>query len=436
MNKKGIIIGSVCGFFLCFVLVFSLLSKPKEIQITLSFKNDIQAIEYGDKVDLLNYIDKVDGVIENPPVVDSKKIGKQKLTYVVIKEEAKKSFDLEVEVIDTQKPTITLKQSKVTLEINDKFDPLSLVQTIQDPVDGNLEYRKDTDVKEGDKSYYTYQTDLKLDKAGKYTVHFKGFDFNNNETNTVVEIEIKEAKKVVVEKPVKPTAPIVPTAPIAPTAPPPTPPAPPKETTQADYTHVLESTVNSMKASQGKNKIVVVTSTNTSTSTGLAQYFEKENGNWVEKMKTTAYLGRNGMGVGVEGGRKSPIGTYHFTKAYGIKPNPGSVLSYTQLNGNHYWCGDKYYNQFIDVSVTDHEGCDISKDERLVDYPGSYDYFAAFNYNPSNTPGKGAAYFLHCGTSYTLGCVSVAKSQMIYLLNRIDSSTAFVIAQIKNIQNY
>ena len=429
MKKKGIIIGSICTVIVCFVILIVLFSKneskdkneSKQENIVLIFKSDIQAIEYGSTVESKDFIENIVGTINEYPSVDTKVIGKQTITYEVTdSNNNQKAFALELEIVDTQKPIITLKQTKVVLEINKTFDPLSIVTSVVDTVDGQLEYKKELDIQEGEKNYYTYQSNIKLDKTGKYVVNYKAIDINNNESTVKVDVEVTEMKQEVVKQP---TIPVTPTA--------------PKEKTQADYTYVLESTVESMKAARNANKIVIVTSTNTTTRTGIAQYFVKENGNWIQKLKTTAYLGQSGMGVGSEGAKKSPIGTYRFTHAYGIKSNPGSLMSYTQLNGNHYWCGDKYYNQFIDESVTNHEDCNkLEKDEHLIDYPGSYDYFAAFNYNSSNTPGKGAAYFLHCGRSYTQGCVAVSTNDMIYLLKNIDISTVFVIAQINNIQNY
>lgn len=73
----------------------------------------------------------------------------------------------------------------------------------------------------------------------------------------------------------------------------------------------------------------------------------------------------------------------------------------------------------------------------MIDYPGSYNYFASFNYNSGNVSGVGSAYFLHCSKgSYTMGCIGIPEAKMVYLLQNIDTSTILIVDQVNNVVNH
>lgn len=78
--------------------------------------------------------------------------------------------------------------------------------------------------------------------------------------------------------------------------------------------------------------------------------YEKVNGKFKKVFTCAGYVGKNGIGKKREGDKKTPTGTYGFTKAFGIKKNPRSKIKYIKLNKYHYWSGDRrYYNQMIDI---------------------------------------------------------------------------------------
>lgn len=441
--KKGII-----GLLLVGMLMGCTTTQKEEI--TLTFK-EMDFIEYGSSFDTKECIDETNGNIDEFPTLDTSHVGKQKLSFEVTKDEEKKTFEYEVEVKDTQNPIIEVKKDKDEIEYNGKYDALDYISSVKDPADGDIEYKAETDVKDDDNMYYTYHSDVDLKKAGDYTIHYTAIDKNMNKTEKEVVITVHEEKKEkqeeVKKEPVKSSE----TASSSPKKTETTKPkqdevttpqqkeevVQPKEPQQSDYSYVLTSTIAKTKSAQSANTIVTVTSTSPSSMKGIVQYFVKSGGQWVEQMKVDCQLGKAGMGQGSEYSKRTPVGTYHFTHAYGINPNPGSKMAYTQINEHHYWCGEKYYNQFIDDSVTDHSGCSINNDEKLIDYPGSYNYFASFNYNPGNVPGVGCAYFLHCAKgNYTMGCIGIPESNMIYLLQNIDTSTVMIIDQVNKVANH
>lgn len=420
--KKSLVLFVIFGLFLsgCY-------PKQKET-IDLTF-NDVEYVEYGSEFDSQSLVKETNGKIEEYPVLDTNMVGKQTLVFNVALEKQEESFEKEIEVKDTNKPIIELHKDKAAIEYKGKYKISDYIKSIKDEVDGDLRFKEFSIVKAEDTNYYTYQDNVKVDKAGDYKVIITAVDANGNKV--IKDIKITVSK----EKEVKPTVAAKPT--IENSKPPVETPKP-SEPNQKDYNYVLTQTIEKTSVSKKVNKIVTFTSTSYSSKRGTAQYFVKENGKWVEKMKTSAIFGSKGMGQGAEGSAKSPIGTYYFEKAYGIKSNPGSRLGYKQINDKHYWCGEQYYNQFIDESVKDHSGCSKEKDEHLIDYKGYYNYIATFRYNSNNTLGKGFGYFMHCkgNAKSTMGCIAIAENQMIYLLKNIDTSTALIIDQVSNIHNH
>lgn len=447
--KKGMIV-------LLSVMLVGCKTAQKEA-ITLTFK-EMDFIEYGSSFDTKECIEETNGNIDEYPILNTSLVGKQKLSFEVVKDEEKKTFEYEVEIKDTQMPTIELNKETDEIEYNGKYDALDYISSVKDPVDGNIEYKAETDVKDDDNMYYTYHSDVDLKKAGDYTIHYTAIDKNMNKTEKEVVITVHEEKKEKQDVKKEESKPKETSAAssqkkteTAKSKQENTTPVQedtassqkkeeviqPKEPQQSDYSYVLTSTIAKTRSAQSANKIVTVTSTSPSSIKGIVQYFVKSGGQWVEQMKVNCQLGKAGMGQGSENSTRTPVGTYRFTHAYGINPNPGSKMAYTQINEYHYWCGDQYYNQFIDNTVTDHSGCSIDNDEHLIEYPGSYNYFASFNYNPGNVPGVGCAYFLHCAKGkYTMGCVGIPESNMIYLLQNIDTSTVMIIDQVNKVENH
>lgn len=202
-------------------------------------------------------------------------------------------------------------------------------------------------------------------------------------------------------------------------------------------TSLNANTISYLKASKSSDNILVVSSTKKSNRNVTISYYQKSSSGWKQTFKVSGIVGKEGIGKGKEGDKRTPIGIYSITKLFGIDSNPGTQLPYHKLTGSEYWCGgSNHYNQWIDESVQEHN-CDRSNDEHLIDYPINYDYAAALNYNPSNTYGKGSAIFVHCKKgSYTGGCVAMPKSNMRTFMRGINSSTRVIIDLDTNIFNY
>ena len=168
-----------------------------------------------------------------------------------------------------------------------------------------------------------------------------------------------------------------------------------------------------LDAATKADQIVLVEYTGGSSAT-LSMH-EKINDIWVERLSTSAWVGRNGIGKTKEGDKKTPVGTYNLTTPFGIKDDPGAKMAYTKVTKYHYWCGassSKYYNQLVDSRVTGRDY--TSSDEHLIDYKGVYNYCMFIDYNAEGVAHKGSCIFLHCKgkNAYTAGCVAIDEGSM------------------------
>ncbi len=199
-----------------------------------------------------------------------------------------------------------------------------------------------------------------------------------------------------------------------------------------------DSLAAELKASETYSKIILVFTDTEDDSVGTLEYYKKEDGIYVQELSVTAYVGRAGIGDASEYSTRTPRGCFTFTKLFGIASDPGTLMEYHQLDNNDYWCGEEYYNQFVDGDVIDHSGCSKYNDEHLINATDAYQYVAAFNYNPDNVEGEGFAFFLHHtdGNPYTEGCVATDFDSMRYLETEIDEDTCIIIDTKENLLDY
>lgn len=154
--------------------------------------------------------------------------------------------------------------------------------------------------------------------------------------------------------------------------------------------------------------------------------YEKIDGKFKRVFTCAGYVGKYGINKKREGDKRTPTGTYGFTKAFGIKSNPGSKIKYTKLNAYLYWSADrKYYNQMIDIRKVKASRAG----EHLIRYRPHYNYALAIGYNNKCIYKKGAAIFLHCTgrNPYTAGCVAVSEKYMKKIMQTVDKNAKICI---------
>ncbi len=148
---------------------------------------------------------------------------------------------------------------------------------------------------------------------------------------------------------------------------------------------------------------------------------------WQRIVKTSGYVGQNGMGKKKAGDKKTPVGTFTIGEAFGILDNPGTSIKYTKLNKYLYWSGvsDETYNSMIDKRIHPR----VSNSEHLLYIDPEYEYALDMGYNRKRTIGKGSALFLHCtgAKKYTGGCVAVPREKMKKILQYCTTGTKICI---------
>jgi L,D-peptidoglycan transpeptidase YkuD (ErfK/YbiS/YcfS/YnhG family) len=192
----------------------------------------------------------------------------------------------------------------------------------------------------------------------------------------------------------------------------------------------------------GTRQLIVVQSNGYGTSMATIQTFTKVNGVWQPKFGTmSARIGTKGFSDNhVENDPTTPTGVYSFgSTMYGVNANPGVKYSYHQLVANDYWNENPStagYNSFV------HGTNPGGSSEALWQTVPQYNYFAVINYNipaVSATPARGSGIFLHVfGSGGTAGCISLAQSDLIRVLDWLDpaASPRIVMAPTQNLSRY
>lgn len=199
-------------------------------------------------------------------------------------------------------------------------------------------------------------------------------------------------------------------------------------TTQGEGAGMEQSAAAELDCANSARQIVLVE--HEGGSRARLSIHENKDGAWKELYSCTAYVGKNGIGKEKEGDGKTPSGTYNLTQPFGIKADPGAKQDYTQVTKDHYWCGTSgsaYYNQMVDMRVTDRMV--TSSDEYLINYGSVYNYCMFIDYNASGAPGRGSCIFLHCTGSAksTAGCIAVPEKVMQRIVQWAGPGTKIVI---------
>ena len=174
------------------------------------------------------------------------------------------------------------------------------------------------------------------------------------------------------------------------------------------------------------SQLISVVSTGGSTAE-LILWQKDSNGTWYEYDSMFARLGENGMKNSsdvYEMDLSTPTGVYTLTEAFGVASDPGSQVPYRVLDGSEYWVDDvnsPYYNT---MQFGEPNGRWTSA-EHLTDYQNAYKYALVIDYNRwPVVPGKSSAIFLHVDVGIpTYGCVAVAQSKMVEILNWVNPSS-------------
>lgn len=201
---------------------------------------------------------------------------------------------------------------------------------------------------------------------------------------------------------------------------------------------VEASAVGNLKAAGDAKQLILVEAS------GLEQvkvsYYVKQSSekgpgmknSWTEVFTVPGVYGKNGGTADKkEGDGKTPLGTYQFTMAFGLKEDPGSVLDYHEIKSGDYWVDDPesiYYNKLVNTGEI--KKAWNSAEDMSAAAP-FYNYGLVLNYNTECVPGKGSAIFMHCTQSAadtgSAGCIRIPEERMKQLVQSVDGKTNIVI---------
>lgn len=152
------------------------------------------------------------------------------------------------------------------------------------------------------------------------------------------------------------------------------------------------------------------------------QLWEKQGPDWLKARQTSGFVGSKGVGKPSAYISRTPAGAYTLGFAFGINGNPGTKLDYRQITNNSYWIGD--VNDPLYNTWQEKESGHPS-DEHLIDYRQQYEFAITLDFD--NGYAGGSAFFLHVSNGIpTGGCVSVPRSEMLYLMRNIEKG-AYII---------
>ena len=210
----------------------------------------------------------------------------------------------------------------------------------------------------------------------------------------------------------------------------------------ADIQRVTESPewVANLSAAQDAEQLFVVAGIGMDKTTAyISMHYKDENGTWKQLLSSPGFVGKNGLCADEdhkEGCAQTPVGVYHFNKAFGIAADPGCAIPYIRVDENTYWSGDpdRQYNQMVDIRDVPDLVMDDS--EHIVDYEYQYQYCLNISFNEDGTPGRGSAIFLHClgpMKPWTGGCVAVPENIMKLIMMNVREDCVVVIDTAENL---
>ncbi len=178
MDKKGKLMVTFSILFLIIVLVVVVYSKYREEPKVIL--NDNLKVSLNEKVNILSFVDKIEKgeICSKNDIIDTSSLGKKQIIIELKNRFSRKTnYIFEIEVIDTEKPTIfytTILQTTVGI----KIDLLKDVKVTDN-------WDKDLKV--------TVEGEYNFDKVGDYKLYYKSVDSSGNEAKE--EFVLKVIKK-------------------------------------------------------------------------------------------------------------------------------------------------------------------------------------------------------------------------------------------------
>lgn len=153
---------------------------------------DQLVIEYGAELKVEDLTEQEGISLKEVKEYDAKKIGEQKVIAIFTDVDEKEiEQEITLEVKDTQAPEITFKSETVEITLGDAIDTAANIESVKDPVDGDIVRSDDTTITENG---YFVIADIKSE-AGEYTVNVVAYDFNGKKSEKSYKLILKEKEQ-------------------------------------------------------------------------------------------------------------------------------------------------------------------------------------------------------------------------------------------------
>ena len=192
LKQKKMQYGIGGAIIILILIIIFVISQMDQVKVDFKLKENV--IEYGSDPSKIEWekLSETNGNKITVKEFDTKKVGQTDIVFTVCLDDTCKEFTEQVEIKDTKNPVIKFKKEKLEITEGDKFDPVSNIESVKDPIDGDI---KKSDDKELTKDGYIITSDVKADKAGEYTVKITAYDVNGNKAEQSYKVTVKEKPK-------------------------------------------------------------------------------------------------------------------------------------------------------------------------------------------------------------------------------------------------
>lgn len=192
LRQRKVQCGIIGVFLILIIIIFLAATQMNKVKI--DFKLNDNVIEYGTDEACIDWKKRTvtNGSKITVKELDTKKVGLINIVFTVCLDDTCQEFIEQAEIKDTKNPEIKLKKETVEFTEGDKFDPASNIESVKDPIDGNIRKSNDNNIT---KNGYIITSDVKTDKAGKYTVKIIAYDVNGNKVERSYKVTVKEKSK-------------------------------------------------------------------------------------------------------------------------------------------------------------------------------------------------------------------------------------------------
>lgn len=190
ISKHKLVVGIVCSIIVIAIMV--IVWFIKEQQNSIHFELQDTVIEYGEDVNTVDWIRKAStnatGVTTE---LDTKTLGDVEAEFHACIDDRCTNVIQTITIKDTKAPEIKLKEKEVELELAEEFDVASIIESVKDPIDGDIKFSEQQVEKDG----YYFVSDVDTTNVGEYKVTIIAIDKNGNKAEKECKV-IVNVKKI------------------------------------------------------------------------------------------------------------------------------------------------------------------------------------------------------------------------------------------------